>query len=80
MEADFHVVNPFTGTSRDSQHTIMQLLVKFLRNETEEDSGDQEIYGKHMLVNDVVKENLGGRTKIVGECKTAEDRVRAPKK
>ena len=80
MEADFHVVNHFTGTSRDSQRTITQLLVKFPRNETEEGFGDQEICGKHMLVNDAVKENLDGRTKIVGECKTAEDRVRALEK
>lgn len=76
MEADFHVINHFTGTSPDSHHTITQLLVKFLRRERDDGSGDQEIYGKRMLVNALVKENLGGKTKIVEECKTEEDRIR----
>lgn len=79
MEADFHVINHFTGTAPDSHHTITQLLVKFLRREKEDGTGDQEIYGKRMLVNALVKENLGGKTKIVEECKTEEDRVRVLK-
>ena len=28
-----------------------------------------------MLVNSIVKENLGGKTKIVEECKKEEDRI-----
>lgn len=79
MEADFHVINHFTGTAPDSHHTITQLLVKFLMRKKEDGSGDQEIYGKRMLVNAIVKENLGGKTKIVSECKTEADRIRALK-
>lgn len=79
MEADFHVINHFTGTAPDSHHLVTQLLVKFLRREKEDGSGDQEIYGKRMLVNAVVKENLGGKTKIVEECKTEADRIRVLK-
>jgi arylamine N-acetyltransferase len=79
MEADFHVINHFTGTSPDSHHTVTQLLVKFLRREKQDGSGDQEIYGKRMLVNATVKENLGGKTKIVEECSTETDRVRVLK-
>lgn len=79
MEADFHVINHFTGTSPDSHHVVTQLLVKFLKREKADASGDYEIYGKRMLVNSVVKENLGGKTQIVEECSTEADRMRALK-
>ena len=79
MEADFHVINHFTGTAPDSHQTVTQLLVKFLRQEKTDGSGDQEIYGKRMLVNEIVKENLGGKTNIVKECRTEEDRIRVLK-
>ncbi len=32
-----------------------------------------------MLVHSVVKENLGGKTKVVQECHTEEDRIEALK-
>ena len=54
--------------------------MKFLRRPNEKVPGDEEIYGKRMLVNGTVKENLGGRTKVVQECKTEDERVEALKK
>jgi hypothetical protein len=47
------------------------------RKEGEE---DEEILGKRMLVNDTVKENLGGKTKIVQECQSETERVEALEK
>ena len=41
---------------------------------------DQEIYGKRMLVNGVVKENLGGGTTVVEDCMTEEQRLHALEK
>ncbi|KAJ3558935.1 hypothetical protein NPX13_g9615 [Xylaria arbuscula] len=50
------------------------------KGESESESEEQEIYGKRYLVNDVIKENLGGRTEIIHECKTEGDRVAALEK
>ncbi|KAI1166615.1 cysteine proteinase [Nemania serpens] len=75
MPNDWEVVNVFASTSPKSWQTKTVIAIKFLRR-TRED-GDEEIYGKRMLVNELVKENLGGKTAIVHECKTEEDRVAA---
>lgn len=77
VERDFVVVNWFTGSSPESFQTKMVIVVKFLRREREDGSGDAEIYGKRMLVDHVVKENLGRKTKIVKECRTEAERVEA---
>ncbi|OBT66902.1 hypothetical protein VE03_04221 [Pseudogymnoascus sp. 23342-1-I1] len=84
LPADFGVVNCFTGSSLESSAVTMICMVKFLRRETAncEDSGEangqkQEIFGKRMLVNELIKENLGGKTRIVQECRTEEERVQA---
>jgi arylamine N-acetyltransferase len=81
--ADFAVCNWFTGCSPDSFQTTTVIVVKFLRREGggEEDENDSEneIYGKRMLVNGIVKENLGGKTRLVQECRTEEERVKALK-
>jgi len=42
--------------------------------------GEMEIYGKRMLVNRVVKENLGGKTQIITTCNTEGERVEALEK
>ena len=52
----------------------------FLRRPNKDVPGDEEIYGKRMLVHSVVKENLGGKTKVVQECHTDAERVEALKK
>jgi hypothetical protein len=52
------------------------LVIKFLRRR--KDGGgetEEEVYGKRMLWNGTVKENLGGRTRIVQECKTDHERI-----
>ena len=78
--ADFNVMNWYTGSCPESFQTFTALIVKFLRRPNEKVPGDEEIYGKRMLVNGTVKENLGGRTKVVQECKTEDERVEALKK
>ena len=75
LPADFDVINVFTGSSHSHQ-TSNVLVIKFLRRD-KESGGGEEIYGKRMLVNAVVKENLGGKTKVVAECRTEEERVKA---
>ncbi|KAH8734559.1 arylamine N-acetyltransferase 2 [Ilyonectria robusta] len=79
LPADFEVCNHFTSTSPRSFQTWTVLVVKFLRRPCATAAGGQEVYGKRMLVDDVVKENPGGKTKVVQECKTEEERVQALK-
>lgn len=57
--------------------TYMVLVTKFLRRACRTSITGEEIYGKRMLVDGVVKENLGGKTKILKECKTEVERVEA---
>jgi arylamine N-acetyltransferase len=83
MEADFHNLNWYTGSHPESFQTFTCIIVKFLkRPSTGADAreGDQEIYGKRMLVNGVIKENLGGKTTMVVDCKTEEERLDALEK
>jgi hypothetical protein len=77
LPADFDIVNCYTGHSLDSFQLWNPLVVKFLRRPSEDLLGGQEVYGKRMLVRGVVKENLGGKTKVVKECKSEEERVKA---
>ncbi|KAI1126183.1 hypothetical protein F5Y10DRAFT_245340 [Nemania abortiva] len=79
MPNDWDVINVFASTSPKSWQTKTVIAIKFLRR-TRDDDGREEIYGKRMLVNDVVKENLGGRTVVVHECKSEGDRVAALEK
>lgn len=76
LEADFYIMNWYTGSSPTSFQTFTCILIKFLRRQKEGGEEDeQEIFGKRMLVNEVIKENLGGKTKIVKECKTESERI-----
>ncbi|KAI9163163.1 Arylamine N-acetyltransferase, liver isozyme [Paramyrothecium foliicola] len=75
--ADFEVLNWYTSAHDVSPMRRMVLLVKFLRRPSESSPGGQEIYGKRMLVDGVVKENLGGRTAVVQTCTSEEERVQA---
>ncbi|KAF2474950.1 arylamine N-acetyltransferase 4 [Lindgomyces ingoldianus] len=79
LEEDFKVMNWYTGNSPMSFQTYTILIVKFLRR-LKDDSGEEEVYGKRMLVNGTVKENLGGSTKVVEECQTENERVQALRK
>lgn len=74
---DFGVMNWYT-MKRQFQ-PIRILIVKFLRRPSTTQNGEDEVYGKRMLVDGVVKENLSGKTVTVMECKTEEARVEAVK-
>ena len=50
-------------------------MVKFLRKDNDEGVG--EIYGKLMLVGGDVKENLGGKTRVIRSCKSEPERLKA---
>ncbi|KAK7218047.1 hypothetical protein V2G26_006050 [Clonostachys chloroleuca] len=79
LQADYEVSNWYTGCSPDSFQTTMMLAIRFLRRPRDGGSGedDQEVYGKRMLVNEVIKENLRGRTQVVQECRSEEERIKA---
>jgi len=68
LHADFEVMSYFTSSSPHSPQTHNVLVVKFLRK-------DSEIYGKRMLFNGDVKQNMGGKTALVKTCKTEGERV-----
>ncbi|EPQ56963.1 cysteine proteinase [Gloeophyllum trabeum ATCC 11539] len=68
LDADFAVMNYATSHNPESFFTFEILVVKFLRREG-------EVYGKVMLVNDVLKRNLRGKTEVVKTCQTEEERV-----
>jgi arylamine N-acetyltransferase len=79
LPADYHIMNWYTGSHPESFQTFTVLIVKFLRRPREDDPRRQEIYGKRMLVNGTIKENLGGKTKIVHECHSEPERMEALK-
>ncbi|WAO94951.1 Hypothetical protein NCS54_01255800 [Fusarium falciforme] len=80
---DWGVVNWWINTHPDSHQRRNALTIKFLRWPVERDEKykwEQEIYGKMMLVNGVVKQNLGGKTKVITICETEEQRIEALEK
>lgn len=74
MPEDFVISNHFAGHSAESFQTFTVMCIKFLRRRNE-DKGDDEIFGKRMLVDGVLKENLGGKTKILKECRDEIERL-----
>lgn len=72
-------MNTCTGRHPESFQTFTVLVVKFLKRDNEDGSGDLEISGKRMLVDGVVKENVGGKTQDVHACETEHERVKALK-
>lgn len=71
---DFQVMSYYTSTSAASFSTYTVVAVKFLRGE------EQNVIGKVMLINGTVKRNMGGKTEVVEECQTEEQRVVALEK
>ncbi|KAK3070706.1 hypothetical protein LTR53_009988 [Teratosphaeriaceae sp. CCFEE 6253] len=71
MPADFDVM---------CGKTFTPLVTLFLRRPNTDLPGDEEIYGKRMLVNGSIKENLGGRTVVLQECQSEDERVAALRK
>ena len=75
---DWDVINWWINSHPDSHQRRNVLTVKFLQRPVGMDvsfEGETEICGKRMLVNGVVKENLGGKTKVVATCKTEWERI-----
>ncbi|KAI7758480.1 hypothetical protein LZL87_006871 [Fusarium oxysporum] len=80
---DWDVVNWWINTHADSHQLRNVLTIKFLLRPVESEAsfeGEMEIYGKRMLVNGVVKENLGGKTQIITTCNIEGERVEALEK
>lgn len=90
MQMDWEVVNWWTSTSERSLQTHRPLCILFLRRpgrgangaqlgrgEDAVDTGDYHVYGKRMLVAGMVKENLGGKTRVLATCETEVQRVAA---
>jgi len=87
LHQDFEIMNYFTSTSPESFQTYTILVVKFLRRKKVGEVGGEDgkegkeggvgIYGKVMMVNGEVKQNLGGKTKVVKVCRTEGERIEA---
>ncbi|KAF9769676.1 hypothetical protein IL306_012880 [Fusarium sp. DS 682] len=80
LALDWDVVNWWVNTHADSHQPRNVLTIKFLNRPVEHDAsfeGEMKIYGKRMLVNGVVKENLGGKTQVITTCNTEQERVEA---
>ncbi|KAK7702731.1 hypothetical protein SLS57_011230 [Botryosphaeria dothidea] len=74
---DFEVMNFYTSKAPDSFQTVTPFVVKFLHRGGED--GTVEIYGKLMLVGGDVKENLGGKTRVIQSCASESERMKALK-
>lgn len=68
IQADFEVISYSETTQGFLPWNVV--IVRFLRI-------GEKIGGKVMLVNGTVKRNMGGRTEIVHECYTEEERIEA---
>ena len=78
LVSDFDVMNWFTSQGKTFQRVLV-LVIKFLRDERE---GKEEarIAGKVMLVGNVVKRNMGGKTEVVQVCESEAERIEALRK
>lgn len=74
MQKDWGVVNHWVCTHPDSNQVRNLLIVAFQRQVGKD--GRIEICGKRMLVNNTIKENLGGRTVILKQCHREDERIR----
>lgn len=72
-EADFGLLNYWTSQCPDSFQTFTMLVVKFLRR-------GNDVEGKVMLWNNLVKRNTGGKTELLQELNNEAERVRALQK
>jgi len=78
LPRDFDITNYYVSNSPESFQTYTVLAVKFLRRRVDgSENGEEEIYGKVMLINGEVKLNTGGKTAVVRVCKREEERVDA---
>ncbi|CAI4220260.1 unnamed protein product [Parascedosporium putredinis] len=77
LDLDWGVVNFWINENSQSHQRVNVLVIKFLRRLKQGRDDTYELYGKRMLVNSTIKENLGGRTGIIQECKSESDRIAA---
>lgn len=78
LEKDFQAINYWTSQGPTFQLTTV-IVVKFILG-PDEATGDEKVVGKLMLVNGIVKRNMGGKTEVVEVCKTEPERIQALKK
>lgn len=72
MPRDFGPINFWASRDPTSNQTSNVLIVRFLKRPDE-----STIYGKVMLVNGDVKQNLGGKTSLLLSCETEDERIEA---
>ncbi|TAQ88364.1 hypothetical protein B7494_g3299 [Chlorociboria aeruginascens] len=81
LDGDFEIINFFTSQSTTAYNfqTKTVVVVKFLMGKREDEGSEagEGIVGKVMLVNGEVKDNRGGKTKLIKVCKTECERVEA---
>lgn len=75
MASDFDLINYYTSTSPLSWHTSAPLAVKFLRRLRDDSTGEYEIYSKNVVLNDELRQNLGGKTQLIKKMSTESERV-----
>ncbi|KAI9641401.1 hypothetical protein NHQ30_010203 [Ciborinia camelliae] len=75
LHEDFEIMNYYVSTNMSERNFQTQnvLIVAFVRGRDGE--GREKIVGKRMLVNGAVKENMGGKTKLVRICQSESERV-----
>lgn len=73
LDSDLEQMNYWTTTFEGSFQIKTTLAVKFIRTE-------DAIVGKAMMQNGTIKRNMGGKTEIIEDCRTEEERVRALEK
>ncbi|KAF2221539.1 arylamine N-acetyltransferase 4 [Elsinoe ampelina] len=81
---ELECANWWVGTHPDSFQRKQVLVVMFLREEREVDGVGEgreaelvRVVGKVMLVDGIVKRNMGGKTEVIKVCKTEAERVDA---
>jgi arylamine N-acetyltransferase len=80
---DFRIMNWWTSTSPHEANfqTSTVLVVRFLMvGQSNGDTSAAKIGGKIMLVNNMVKQNDGGKTRVIFECKSERERIEALRK
>ncbi|KFA60197.1 hypothetical protein S40285_07568 [Stachybotrys chlorohalonatus IBT 40285] len=77
---DFLVTNHYVNYYPTCLVVSNVLVVKFLARQKEGEEGVKEVYGKRMMYNEIVKENITGKTQVVKVCETEEERVEALRK
>ncbi|MCJ1310208.1 N-terminal acetyltransferase [Agyrium rufum] len=74
LQKDFEMGSFWVSQHPESFQRQSILVIKFLRRE------QGGIYGKRMLVDTLVKENLGGKTAVIETLATEEERIAALKR